>query len=381
MVMSEKEFISVKKNYYSILVVAVVAFLCTFLGGAFIYVLMDSKYSKNSAIDTSGGIQSGVEYKIQQVENPVVAIAAKTSPSIVGIKVEYVTQSIFGDLEDAGAEGSGIIYSDDGYIITNYHVVSEAIGNTNATITVILPNTTEEINATIVGGDVVSDLAVLKIDRTGLTEAEIGKSSDIKVGELAVAIGNPLGQEFASTLTGGYISAVNRKVTVEGRTLSLLQTDAAINPGNSGGALVNSKGQVVGINTVKVSVTGVEGLGFAIPIDDAIPIIQELITNKKISRPYIGITGFSLDDSTAKKYSLVEGVYVSEIVQNSPATKAGIKKGDIITEIDGKKINTIEELNDIKNTKKVGGKVKLKIYRSKNFSDIEVTLEEDNNEQ
>ncbi len=376
--MNDKEFIKPKKNISNIVVIFFVALLATFLGAAFMYVIVKDGYVSTSDTSTNDTTSStNTTYKIEGVENPVVAIAEETSPSIVGVKVTYITQSM-GLLEDSGSEGSGIIYSQDGYIITNYHVISEAIGNSSATVTVTLYNSEDEISATIVGGDEVSDLAVLKIDKTGLTSAKIGKSSDVKVGEIAVAIGNPLGQQFASTVTGGYISAVNRKVTFEGISYTLIQTDAAINPGNSGGALVNSSGEVVGINTAKISETDVEGIGFAIPVDDAIPIVDELIKNKKISRPYIGITGFSVDKTTADRYNLVEGIYVSEVSQNTGASKAGLKKGDIITKADDTDVTTMEELNEIKNSKKVGDTITLKVYRNSNYVDIKVTLEENN---
>lgn len=372
--MDEKIYVTGKKKSYIIPTVIAVGLVSGFLGSSFTYVALSNK-DKNAVSDNSSS--RNVKYEITQVENPVVAIAEKVKPSIVGVKVEYVTQSVFGLLQDSGSEGSGIIYSDDGYIITNYHVISSALGNSTATVTVTLSGSEDEIPATIVGGDKVTDLAVLKVDKKALIKADIGKSGDVKVGELAVAIGNPLGQEFASTVTGGYISAVNRKITTEGRTYNLIQTDAAINAGNSGGALVNSKGQVIGINTIKISEEGVEGLGFAIPIDDAVPIINELIQNKKISRPYIGISGFNIDKTTADRYKLVEGVYVSEVMSGTPAQKAGIQKGDMITEIDGKAITTMEELNSIKNTKKVGDKITLKVYRQEKYTNVEVTLEED----
>ncbi|MEG1008292.1 MAG: S1C family serine protease [Clostridia bacterium] len=163
---------------------------------------------------------------------------------------------------------------------------------------------------------------------------------------------------------------------MNGKTFNLIQTDAAINPGNSGGALVNGKGQVIGINQIKIGETGVEGLGFAIPIDDAKPIIDALIKDKKIVRPYIGISGLSIDKDFAKKYDLVEGVYVKSVEANTPALKCGILKGDIITKIDSKDIKSMEELNEYKNTKKVGDTVKLKIYRDKNYVDIDLKLEE-----
>ena len=259
------------------------------------------------------------------------------------------------------------------------------MNNSTAKVYVTLPNTDEEIPATIVGGDSTTDLAVIKIDKTGLTKAEIGKSSELEVGDLAVAIGNPLGQEFAGSVTVGYISALNRTISTDGRTYKLIQTDVAINPGNSGGALVNSQGQVIGINTVKISNnssnTSVEGLGFAIPIDDAIEVIDELIQNKKIVRPYIGINSIDIDSITAKLNNIPEGIYVYSVVTNSPAAKANIQKGDIIVGIEGKDIKTTEELNEVKNSKKVGDEITLKIFRNNQNIDVKVTLESDENIQ
>ena len=366
--MEDKKIISKNIKQYSITIATIV--LTSFVSSAFTYSILTNKTSSN----LSG---SNVKYEISNVESPVIAIAKKTSPSIVGVTVKSMTQGVFGDLQDSGSEGSGIIYSDDGYIITNYHVISSALNNTSATVTVNLPNEKDAIEAKIIGGDKVTDLAVLKIDKTKLQKAEIGISKDILVGDIAVAIGNPLGQEFAGSVTSGIISAVNRKVTTEGRTYNLIQTDAAINPGNSGGALVNSKGQVIGINSIKIGTTGVEGLGFAIPIDEAKPIIDELILNKKIVRPYIGLSGSNLDKKTAIRYELVEGIYIQDVSLNTPASKATIKKGDIITEVDGKTIITMEELNEYKNTKKVGDVINIKVYRLKKYIDIKITLEED----
>lgn len=370
--MEEKIFVKEGRNKYYILTIAIVVLVTSVISSAFTYVVLDSR-----KVLTSSDSTNNVKYEIESVENPVIAIAEKNSNSIVGVSVKYFTESIFGTLEDAGSEGSGIIYSEDGYIITNYHVIESAISDSSATVEVILPNETEGISAKIIGADKVSDLAVIKIDKKGLAAAEIGKSSETKVGELAVAIGNPLGQDFAGSVTVGYISAINRKITADGRTYNVIQTDAAINSGNSGGALVNSKGQLIGINSIKVLDTGVEGLGFAIPIDEAKPIIDELIENKKISRPYIGLSGFSIDEKTAEKNKLVEGVYIQQIGASTPASKAGLKKGDVIVSIDGKIVSSIEELNEYKNTKKVGDKITLKIYRQKEYKEVEVTLEED----
>ena len=315
-------------------------------------------------------------YNVENVENPVVAVAQIAGPSVVGVKVDFYEQGFFGELQETSEEGSGIIYSEDGYIITNYHVVEDAISSTSAQVTVTLSNQ-EEYIAEIIGTDSVTDLALLKIDATGLTPATFGKSSDLQVGELAVAIGNPLGQEFAGSVTVGYISALNRTITTDGRTYQLIQTDAAINSGNSGGALVNAKGEVIGINTVKVTDTTVEGLGFAIPSDDALKIIEELKLTGKIVRPYIGIYGIDMDEATAKRNNLVEGVYVYQVFSDSPAEAAGISRGDIIVEFDGQQVTTKQELNDAKNKKSIGDKVKIKVYRGGNYQDLEITLSGD----
>ncbi|MBO5478096.1 MAG: trypsin-like peptidase domain-containing protein [Clostridia bacterium] len=318
---------------------------------------------------------SGVNttYNVENVENPVVAVAKVAGPSVVGVKVDYYLQGMFGQLEETSAEGSGIVYSEDGYIITNYHVVEDAVNSTSAAVTVTLSDD-QEYEAEIIGWDEVTDLAVLKIEATGLTPATFGDSSKLEVGELAVAIGNPLGQEFAGSVTVGYVSALNRSVTTDGRTQQLIQTDAAINPGNSGGALVNAKGEVIGINTAKITDTTVEGLGFAIPSNDAVKIVTELIQTGKIVRPYIGIYGIDLDSVTAKRNRLVEGVYIYQVFSDTPADDAGLSKGDIIVEFDGTAVTTKQELNDLKNTKSIGDTVKIKYYRSGEYYEVDLVL-------
>lgn len=328
--------------------------------------------SKGSQTETKQKTNTVTTYNFETVESPVVAIAEKLSPSVVGVRVSYLSQSLFG-LTEAEGEGSGIVYSEDGYIITNYHVIEEAVTSSNAEIYVLMSDG-EEYEATIVGSDSVTDLAVIKIDATGLTAAEFGDSDSIKVGELAVAIGNPLGQEFAGTVTGGYISGLNRTVTVDNTVYNLIQTDAAINSGNSGGPLVDASGRVIGINTVKVSATGVEGIGFAIPINEVLPIVEELIANKKITRPFIGIGGITLTESLANRNRLVEGIYVQEITKGSPADLAGVKQGDVVVEANDTKVTSIAELNNIKNKLKVGDTIKLKIYRNKEYITLNITL-------
>ncbi len=378
--MDDKVFIKEKKNVPQSIVVFIVAIIGGLVGSVLTYFALDNKIdsvlNSSNVANTSNTATTGIKYEITKTDSTVVAIAQKAGPSIVGVKVNYLSQSIFG-LKEADEEGSGIIYSQDGYIITNYHVIESAINNSSATVEVTLPNDDETYTATIIGSDSTTDLAVIKIDKTGLTAAEFGASSDLQVGELAVAIGNPLGQEFAGSVTVGYVSALNRKLTTDGRTYKLIQTDAAINPGNSGGALVNSQGKVIGINTVKIGATEVEGIGFAIPSDDALPIIKELIENKKIVRPYIGLSGINVDEITAKRNNIVVGIYVAQVYNNTPAKLAGIQKGDVIVAIDGTNVNTMEELNEIKNAKKIGDTVTLKINRAGKEIEVKVTLSSD----
>ena len=328
---------------------------------------------------TKGNIQitgaNNTTYSVENVENPVVAVAQIAGPSVVGVSVTYYEQSLFGQL----AEGSGIIYSSDGYIITNYHVIEDAVNSSSAAVTITLSDESE-YQAEIVGTDDVTDLALLKIEpEEELTPATFADSSNIQVGELAVAIGNPLGQEFAGSVTVGYISALNRDITTDGRTYNVIQTDAAINPGNSGGALVNSKGEVIGINTIKISDDSVEGLGFAIPSNDALKIIEELKVTGKIIRPYVGIYGIDLDEITAQRNRLVEGIYVYQVQEGSPAQEAGIQNGDIIVEFDGQEVKTTQELNNIKNQKEIGDSVHVKVYRAGEYKEGDIVLGSDEN--
>ncbi len=332
---------------------------------------------------TKGNVQitgaNNTTYNVENVENPVVAVAQIAGPSVVGVSVTYYEQSIFGQLAEGESEGSGIVYSEDGYIITNYHVIEDAVNSSSAAVKITLSDETE-YQAEIVGTDEVTDLALLKIEpEDKLTPATFGDSSEIQVGELAVAIGNPLGQEFAGSVTVGYISALNRDITTDGRTYNVIQTDAAINPGNSGGALVNSKGEVIGINTIKISDDSVEGLGFAIPSNDALKIIEELKVTGKIIRPYVGIYGIDLDEATATRNRLVEGIYVYQVQEGSPAQEAGLQNGDIIVEFDGQEVKTTQELNDIKNKKEIGDTVHIKVYRAGEYKEGDLVLGSDEN--
>lgn len=310
-----------------------------------------------------------------------VSVAAKILPSVVGITVEFPVNSIFSrNPSTTTGEGSGIIISDDGYILTNNHIVSSSSSSSYYTVgdaskvIVYLFNDKTPYDATIIGTDEQTDLAVIKIDKTGLTAAELGDSDSIQVGEFSMAAGNPLGMQ--SSISSGTISAVNREVSADGRTYKLIQTDAAINAGNSGGALVNSKGQVIGINTLKLSGTGIEGMGFAIPINSAKPIYEQLIEYRKVKRPYIGIGGRDLTEELAKANNLVVGIYITSIEEFSAAEKAGLKIGDVIIEADGTNIKTMDELNEIKNKHAIGDSMKIKINRNGSEKEIEIKLQE-----
>ena len=309
-----------------------------------------------------------------------VGVAEKVLPSIVGIQVEYNVNSIFyRQTSTATAEGSGVIISEDGYILTNNHIVSNSSSyyqvSEASRIVVYLYNDPTEYEAKIVGTDEETDLAVIKIEKTGLTPAELGDSDQVKIGEFAMAIGNPLGMQ--NSVSSGIISAVNREITdTDGKTYTLIQTDAAINSGNSGGALVNSSGQVIGINTLKLMGTGVEGMGFAIPINDTKPIYEDLIQYSKVKRPYIGFSGRDLDEATAKANNLVVGAYVVSIEEFSAAEKAGLRPGDVVIKINGTSITTMDELNAIKNECQIGDEITLTVVRDGQEKELKLTLME-----
>lgn len=390
-----------KKQKYLSIRAAVVAFVCTAVisiaGGAF---LSGVAYNRGllgfggSMYANRGTVQDNIENsesfkgssnvsvnKLNGAPLSTPEIVDKVGPAVVGIINKTTYGNAYGyygrfygnlDEEIEQSSGSGVIISSDGYIVTNNHVIENA-----TTITVVL-NTGDEYQAKLIGRDAPTDLAVIKIDAKGLTYAQMGTSSTLRVGETAIAIGNPLGQEFAGTTTQGIISGLNRSVTIENKTMNLIQTDAAINPGNSGGALVNEYGNLIGINTAKISSETLEGLGFAIPIDEAKPIVQELMTNGYVTgRPVIGIGGRAVTNQDAQAYNLKVGIYVSSLTPSGPADLAGIKIGDVIVECEGEGVETVDDINKIKNKKSPGDQIKLKIYRKDKYIDIKLILGEE----
>ncbi len=290
-------------------------------------------------------------------------IYKKVIPSVVSITASSGSST---------STGTGIIMSSDGYIITNYHVVS------SAQQIVVLLTDGQEYAACRVGGDETSDIMVLKIDATDLTPAEFGDSDAAEVGDSVVAIGDPLGIELRGTMTDGIICGIKRDVDVGDRTMSLMQTNAALNSGNSGGPLVNMEGQVIGINTIKLSSSGfttVEGLGFAIPIDSAKPIVDELVEKGYVTgRPAFGFDVEQLESRISLYYDLPGKLYIRSVETNSDAYAQGIRSGDIITAIDGQEVYTVDEFNRIKNEYSAGDQIPLTIFRRGHNYEVTVTL-------
>ena len=351
---------------------------CVLLGTFF-------KFSKANNIpilpDGNGGYtqqeyQTEIQEHLKQSESPS-SDGAKTSGNALTVKQisQKVKKSVVGVTCQSSASfssssvGSGIIMSSDGYIITNNHVIENA-----TTIQVTLDNG-KSYDARLIGSDSRTDLAVIKINAPNLSVAEFGDSDKLEQGDPAIAIGNPAGLQLQNTVTFGIISAINRDIIVEDREMTLIQTDASINPGNSGGPLVNEFGQVVGINTVKVGISYYEGLGFAIPINTAKPIIDELISHGYIKgRPSIGISGTAISERDAAYFGLPSGMYIEYVHPNSDAFKKGIRRGDVITKINGKKIASTAEIKEVRDGLKAGDSITLTVYRNSEEVEIKVAL-------
>lgn len=296
--------------------------------------------------------------------------------STVGITTEIKTTNIFGQTVQNAASGSGFVITADGYIVTNYHVID---GASNIEVSFV---DGKSYVGTLVGGDEENDIAVLKIDATGLTPVVIGSSDDLVVGDQVFAIGNPLG-ELTYSLTGGYVSALNRSVTMDdGRRMNYIQTDTAINSGNSGGPLFDIYGQVVGIVSAKLSSSGstsaasVEGLGFAIPMDDVQNMITDIIEHGYVTgKPYMGIVGSSVS-SESQRYGTPAGAYIMGVVTGSSADKAGIKKGDIITKMGDTNITSMDDLQSANKDYKAGDTTTIVVNRSGQSATLSITFDE-----
>ena len=332
-----------------------------------------SSSSSSSGSDSSitSASASGSSLTTEQVADLV-------SPSVVVITTEQVVYSQwswYGQSQVESGAGSGVVISSDGYILTCAHVVSGA-----SNITVTIGDT--DYPATVVGEDDTSDVAVLKIDATDLTPATVGNSDSLAVGESVLAVGNPLG-ELGGTVTSGIVSALNRSVTIQGtsstNTMSLIQMDASVSPGNSGGGLFNMNGELVGIVNAKSSDSDAEGLGFAIPVNDAVKVAQELLENGYVTgRPYLGISYYAVTDAqTAAQLGVnAYGVYIVEVVKGGPADKAGLQAGDRIVSVDGSEVATQSDLGTLMQDHKAGDTIEITVARGGQMQTVTVTLGE-----
>lgn len=314
---------------------------------------------------TAAGSTDGTSMSVQQ-------IASVVSPSVVAITTEQMSssQTWFGGYYVQSGAGSGVIISQDGYILTCAHVVSGA-----TSVKVQLNGSDESYDATVVGQDSTSDIAVLKIDATGLTPAVIGDSDALAVGEVAVAVGNPLGT-LSNTVTDGIVSALNRQVTVQNNDMTLIQTDASISPGNSGGGLFNANGELIGIVNAKSSYSEAEGIGFAIPINTAMEIGQQLIENGSVARPALGVKIMDVTDAqTAQQLGVsTMGVYVVEVTKGSGADAAGVQAGDRVLAVDDTAVSDSSALKNYLKDKGIGDTVNLQVERDGKVLTLAVTL-------
>lgn len=292
----------------------------------------------------------------------------RCAPTIVSI-------SAYKDGSIGYSWGSGVIVSADGLILTNCHVLEDC----NRAVVTLTDG--GEYDALLVGADSISDVALLKIEADGLQAAEMGESSELKVGDRVAAIGNPLGEAFRNTLTDGIISAIERGMTYHGRSMTLLQTNTAINEGNSGGALFNLQGQVIGITNMKMmsSYSSIEGIGFAIPSATVCTVVNALVRDGEVKgRPSIGITVGPIPDTAKEQYQLPDGLYVTEVSEGSDAKEKGVRAGDVITAVNGTPVTTTAEISDIKNAMQVGDTLTLTIWRNGETLEIPVILVDTN---
>ena len=339
---------------------------------------LDSDIGKQNApsVDTAGNTSGGkynmtiesepTDGQVLVVANDVTGVVQKAASSVVGINTESYSNFM------SVSSGSGIILSEDGYIVTNAHVISGG-----DSIAVTLDNGTV-FAAYLIGSDEFTDIAVIKIDADNLPAADFGNSDDIKVGETAVAIGNPTGQ-LMGTVTAGVISAVSRNLMINNNMMTLLQTDAAINSGNSGGPLINKHGQVIGINSAKLSATGYEGIGFAIPINTVKPIVEELISHGYVSgRPIVGLSVSEISKMAGSFYGIPQGLYINSVMASSDAAAQGITKGDIITHIGEERIYDLSSAVTLRNTFKAGDNMTVTVYRHGKTYTLTLKLGEQN---
>lgn len=373
-----------KEKKYGLGAVVATALACSIIvSGASSAAIIGFYGTDRTPTSTGGTTTINVE---ETASNLVEAIASKCIDSVVGIRTTYSINQFFGS-QQATSEGSGVIYSSDGYIITNYHVIydtsSSIPSSASRTIEVYLNDSDNAYEAQVVGYNQSCDLAVLKIDATGLTPIEFADSDEIKVGETAVAIGSPGGIDFMNSVSSGVVSGINRSITLENiGTLTLIQTDAAINPGNSGGALVNSDGELIGINNVKIADSDYEGMGFAIPSNTVLQVVTNIIENKDTGLPYLGLQIYStITSDMLEEEGYPRGVVIAQVEAGGPCNGSGLQEYDIITEFNGNAIESYQDLDTYKNECSPGDNVELRIYRysTQSYFTVNITLGQTSN--
>ena len=322
---------------------------------------------------SSANKQASSDINLSDARNtPVVRAAKLVGPTVVGITNKAVARDWFNNPVETQGVGSGVIFREDGYIVTNNHVVS------GAKEIIVSLSDGRSLKGKLIGADALTDVAVGKVDAKDLPAAKFGDSDKIVVGEPAIAIGNPMGLEFQGSVTSGVISALNRTLDISDKLVKLIQTDAAINPGNSGGALVNADGEVIGINSAKLAASGVEGMGFAIPTNTVQSIIDEIMSKGYVARPYLGVSVF--DPQTAGRYgyqlNIDKGVYIFQLTLNGPCGKAGLQRGDIILKVNDEEVNSVADLRAKVAAYKVGDTVKVTYDRNGASRNADVVLEE-----
>ncbi|MDM0555372.1 S1C family serine protease [Clostridium perfringens] len=345
----------------------IVAILGGAIGAGGVYYAFKNSIPVSTLENNSNTSVNPPAFKGEDGALTVPQVVEKVTPAVVGVSTKSLVRDQFFNVKEQEGLGSGFIINEDGYVVTNYHVINGA-----QEVKVIFSDG-KEVNAKVVNYDAERDIAVIKItdDVKMPGIAQLGDSSTVKAGEEVIAIGNPLGKEFSSTVTKGIVSSPNRKMKTEnGNVLDYIQTDAAINPGNSGGPLINSKGEVIGINTAKKVGEDIEGIGFAIPINEVKTRLGSL--SKPILK--LGITARTVTPELAKENKLEEGVYVVGVQEFSPAEKAGLKIGDLIVEFGGKRVKTLEELNQVKSQYNDGDSVPVEIIRDGKKVNLNLTL-------
>jgi len=367
-----------KSFFKTVCLSLVLIILCSAASAAASYAVVDYRLSKESGSPSTGATVHHYTPSVSVTGDPLNAseIYDLACAQVVGISIDVTSTNIFGQTATRPVSGSGFVLTPDGYIVTNYHVIEYSVIK-GYDISVMFYDGTTYI-AEIIGYDTENDIAVIKVDAKDLCEVAIGRSSDMVVGEAVYAVGNPLG-ELAYTMTSGMVSALDRRIsTDENTSINMFQFDAAVNAGNSGGPVYNSKGEVIGVVTAKYSSTGVEGLSFAIPIDDVVAITDQLIEHGYVTgRAFLGVVVQNLSPSAMTVHKYPEGVYVKSVNKGSCADKGGIEAGDIITAIGGHKTANIDELTIVLRTYfSAGDDTVVTVYRDGKTLDLDITFDE-----